>query len=208
MPTPCDFACSDYRDGNGQDTPTSSRKEQTTSVRCYRGMRPIDKISLMVPGGYNVVVETPRGSRTKFAYDPETGLFRAKKLLAMGFAFPFPFGFFPSTQAEDGDPLDVLLLTDAELPMGSLVRCRLLGGIAMEEASEGKTQRNDRLLAVPLLLHQDRPPYELSDLPEAQLKDLEDFFVAYKLADGRQAKAVGRFDRSKAEDFLRKAAQP
>ena len=78
----------------------------------------------------------------------------------------------------------------------------------MEEASEGKTQRNDRLLAVPLLLHQDRPPYELSDLPEAQLKDLEDFFVAYKLADGRQAKAVGRFDKSKAEAFLRKAAQP
>lgn len=51
----------------------------------------IDKIPLHAPDGYNVVVETPRGSRTKFAYDPEIGMFRAKKLLAMGFAFPFPF---------------------------------------------------------------------------------------------------------------------
>src|SRR4051812_19638569 len=169
--------------------------------------RSIDKISLCVSGAYNVVVETPRGSRTKFAYDAETGLFQAKKLLAMGFAFPFPFGFFPSTQAEDGDPLDVLLLTDADLPMSSLVRCRLLGGIAMEESSEGNTQRNDRLLAVPLLLHQDRPPYELSDMPLAELKDLEDFLVAYQAADGKQAKIVGRLNRSEAESIVREAAQ-
>ena len=104
----------------------------------------IDKISLHAPDGYNVVVETPRGSRTKFAYDPEIGMFRAKKLLAMGFAFPFPFGFFPSTRAEDVDPLDVLLVTDADLPTGSLVRCRLLGGLAMEETKQGNTVRNDR----------------------------------------------------------------
>jgi inorganic pyrophosphatase len=168
---------------------------------------PIDKISLYVPGGYNVVVETPRGSRTKFAYDSKTRLFRAKKLLAIGFAFPFPFGFFPSTKAEDGDPLDVLVLTDADLPMGSLVQCRLLGGIAMEEASGRKTQRNDRLLAVPLLLHQNRPPYELLDMPRAELKDIEDFLVAYQLADGKKAKIVGRLDKSEAEKIVREAAQ-
>ena len=103
----------------------------------------VDKISLHVPGGYNVVVETPRGSRTKFAYDSETGLFRAKKLLAMGFAFPFPFGFFPSTRADAGDPLDVMLLTDADLPTGSLVSCRVLGGFALEELREGSVKRND-----------------------------------------------------------------
>ncbi|MBZ9870272.1 inorganic diphosphatase [Mesorhizobium sp. BR1-1-9] len=168
----------------------------------------IDKISLHAPDGYNVVVETPKGSRSKFAFDPETGLFRAKKLLAMGFAFPFPFGFFPSTKAEDADPLDVLLVTDADLPTGSLVRCRLLGGIAMEETKEGKAVRNDRLLAVPLLLHQDRPPFELSDMPAAELKDIEDFLVAYQTADGKQAKVVGRLDRTEAESVVRKAAQP
>ena len=169
---------------------------------------PIDKISLVVKGGYNVVVETPRGSRTKFAYDSETGLFRAKKLLAMGFAFPFPFGFFPSTKADDGDPLDVLLVTDADLPTATLVRCRLLGGIAMEELSEGSPRRNDRLLAVPLLMHQDRPPYEVSDLPPAELKDIEDFLVAYQVADGKEAKIVGRLDKAEAESVIKKAAHP
>lgn len=168
---------------------------------------PIDRISLHVDGGYNVVVETPRGSRTKFAYDSETGLFRAKKLLAMGFAFPFAFGFLPSTKADDGDLVDVLLLTDADLPMGSLVRCRLLGGIAMEQLSEGSRQRNDRLLAVPLLLHQDRPPYELSDLPPAELKDIEDFLIGYQAADGKEAKIVGRLDKSEAERNVRESSQ-
>jgi inorganic pyrophosphatase len=168
----------------------------------------IDKISLEVDSAFNVVVETPRGSRTKFAYDRETGLFRAKKLLAMGFAFPFPFGFFPSTTAQDGDPLDVLLVTDAELPMSTLVRCRLLGGIAMEELNEGSSRRNDRLLAVPLLLHQDRPPYALSDIPSAELKDIEDFLVAYQAADGKEAKVVGRLNKTEAESVVRKAARP
>jgi inorganic pyrophosphatase len=167
----------------------------------------IDKIPLQAPDGYNVVVETPKGSRTKFAYDPEFGMFRAKKLLAMGFAFPFPFGFFPSTKAEDGDPLDVLLVTEADLPMGSLVRCRLLGGIAMEQSSEGNPQRNDRLLAVPLLLHQDRPPYEVSDLPPAELKDIEDFLIGYQAADGKEAKVVGRLDKSEAERIVTESSQ-
>lgn len=167
----------------------------------------IDKIPLHAPDGYNVVVETPKGSRTKFAYDPEFGMFRAKKLLAMGFAFPFPFGFFPSTKAQDGDPLDVLLVTDADLPMGSLVRCRLLGGIAMEQLSEGNLQRNDRLLAVPLLLHQDRPPYEVSDLPPAELKDIEDFLIGYQAGDGKEAKVVDRLDKSEAERIVTESSQ-
>ena len=169
--------------------------------------KPIDRTSLFVSGGYNVIVETPRGSRTKFAYDPETGLFLARKLLAMGFAFPFPFGFFPSTRAEDGDPLDVLLVTDAELPMGTLVRCRLIGGIAMEQTKDGSTIRNDRLLAVPLLRHQDRPPYRLSDMPSAELEDIEDFMVAYLAADGTDARILARMDKSDAETVVRQAAR-
>lgn len=168
----------------------------------------IDKIPLNAPEGYNVVVETPKGNRTKFAYETETGLFLAKKLLAMGFAFPFPFGFLPSTEAEDGDPLDVLLITDADLATGSLVRCRLLGGIAMEETKDGNSFRNDRLLAVPLLLHQDRPPFELSDMPAAQLKEIEDFLVAYQAADGKRARIVDRLDKAAAEAVVAKAARP
>ena len=165
------------------------------------------KIPLHTHDGYNVVVETPRGSRTKFAYDRETGLFQAKMLLAMGFAFPFAFGFFPSSRGEDGDPLDVLILTEADLPMGALVRCRLIGGIAIEESAEGEARRNDRILAVPLLRHQDRPPYELSDIPAAELKDIEDFLVAYQAADGNDTKVIARLSKAEAESVIRGAAR-
>lgn len=162
----------------------------------------VDDIPLHAQGGYNVVVETPRGSRTKFAYDPETRLFCARKLLAPGLAFPFAFGFFPSTRGEDGGPLDVMLLTGADLPMGTLVRCRLLGGVAIEQSDEKGTLRNDRLLAVPLLRHQDRPPHRMSDLPREELQDLENFLVAYQAADGTAAKVIGRLDKSQAEAVI------
>src|SRR3954468_19618945 len=76
------------------------------------------------------VVETPKGSRSKFDYDPETGLFALAGLLPEGMSFPMDFGFFPSTKAEDGDPLDVLVLHDEPLPVGATVKVRLIGLIA------------------------------------------------------------------------------
>jgi inorganic pyrophosphatase len=79
-----------------------------------------DDIPLHAQDGYNVVVETPRGSRTKFAYDNETGLFHVRKLLEPELAFPFAFGFFPSIHGEDGGPLDVMLLTGAAKVIGRL----------------------------------------------------------------------------------------
>ena len=91
--------------------------------------------------------------------------------------------------------------------VAGLVVITVLGGIAMEESSEGNTRRNDRLLAVPLLLHQDRPPHELSDMPSAELEDIEDFLVAYQAADGKVAKIVGRLDKSEAESIVKEAAQ-
>lgn len=170
----------------------------------------IENPPLRIPqGGYNVVIETPRGSRVKFAYDTETGLFRVKKLLAMGFAFPWPFGFFPSTRAEDGDPLDVLILTDLDFPVGSLVQCKLIGGIAVEEggSKQREKRRNDRLLAVPLLRHQDRPPQAISDLPSAELNDLEDFLVAYQGADGKTVRIIRRLDKIEGGAVVEEAAR-
>src|SRR3989442_846821 len=58
-----------------------------------------------------VVVETPKGSRNKFAFDPNHHLFQLKKVLPTGMAFPYDFGFVPSTEADDGDPIDDLVLT-------------------------------------------------------------------------------------------------
>jgi inorganic pyrophosphatase len=69
------------------------------------------------------IIETPKGSRNKFDYDPETNLFMLAGLLPEGMMFPFDFGFIPSTLAEDGDPLDILVLMDAPAHAGCLSRC-------------------------------------------------------------------------------------
>ena len=59
-----------------------------------------------------VVIETPKGSRNKFAFNPDERIFELKKVLPAGMAFPYDFGFVPSTKADDGDPVDVLVLMD------------------------------------------------------------------------------------------------
>jgi inorganic pyrophosphatase len=62
--------------------------------------------------GLTVIIETPKGSRNKYAYDPKERIYGLRKVLPAGMAFPYDFGFVPSTIADDGDPLDVLVLMD------------------------------------------------------------------------------------------------
>jgi inorganic pyrophosphatase len=81
------------------------------------------------------LVETPKGSRNKYAFDPDQRIFELKKVLPAGMAFPYDFGFVPSTVAEDGDPVDVLVLMDEPAFPGCLLRCRLIGII---EGEQGK----------------------------------------------------------------------
>lgn len=77
-----------------------------------------------------VIIETPKGSRNKYAYDVETGLFSLGGLLPEGLVFPFDFGFVPSTLGDDGDPVDIMVLMDAPTHVGCLVDVRVIGVIA------------------------------------------------------------------------------
>jgi inorganic pyrophosphatase len=95
-----------------------------------------------------VVIETPKGSPNKLAFEPRYGTFVLKGVLPAGAVFPFDFGFVPSTRGEDGDPLDVLVLMDAPVYPGCIVPSRLIGVIEAEQTENGETERNDRLLAV------------------------------------------------------------
>src|ERR1700754_1404955 len=84
------------------------------------------------------IIETPKGSRNKFDYDPETNLFMLGGLLPEGMMFPFDFGFIPSTLGEDGDPVDILVLMDAPAHSGCLIDVRIIGIIKAEQSEEGK----------------------------------------------------------------------
>src|SRR4051812_15114938 len=90
-------------------------------------------------GECNAVIETPKGNRAKYNYDPDTGLFILKSLLPEGMSFPLDFGFVPSTLCDDGDPLDIMVLADEPCPIGALLRVRLIGVLEAEEKEHGKS---------------------------------------------------------------------
>src|SRR5512144_1366728 len=97
-----------------------------------------------------VIVETPRGSGNKLKYDPELGAYKLDRVLPAGMTFPFDFGFIPQTVADDGDPLDAIVLLDSPVYPGCAVPARLIGNLEAEqrEADSTEWKRNDRLLAV------------------------------------------------------------
>lgn len=101
-----------------------------------------------------IVIEAPKGSRNKFAYDPECDCVQLATVLPEGPIFPYDFGFIPSTLGDDGGPLDVLIPMEAPVVPGCVVRTRLIGGIEAEqkEKGEGRT-KNDRLVAVATHAH-------------------------------------------------------
>src|SRR5438105_13550990 len=88
------------------------------------------------------IIETPKGYRNKFDYDPDSSLFILGGLLPEGMMFPFDFGFIPSTLGDDGDPLDILVLMDAPAHVGCLIDVRIIGIIKAKQTEDGETETN------------------------------------------------------------------
>jgi len=152
-----------------------------------------------------VIIETPKGSRNKFAFDKDQKVFELKKVLPAGMEFPYDFGFIPSTRAEDGDPLDVLLLMDEPAFPGCLIRGRLIGAIEGEQTEDGKTERNDRLVAVSELSHVYKQMKSVSDLPSNLVRELEQFFENYHKLDGKKFRVLDCVGPSAARKLLKQA---
>jgi inorganic pyrophosphatase len=133
-----------------------------------------------------VIIETPKGSRNKYAYDPKERIFELKKVLPAGMAFPYDFGFVPSTLGGDGDPLDVLVLMDEAAFPGCKLTCRIVGVIEGEQGDKKQTQRNDRVVAVESGNHSYAHVKRIDDLGDRFEKELEEFFVNYHRLSGTQ----------------------
>lgn len=131
-------------------------------------------------GALRVVIETPRGSRNKYDYDPDTNTFELAKVLPEGMIFPFDFGFVPSTLAEDGDPLDVLVLMDAPAVPGCTLKARVLGAIEARQKEKGEDWiRNDRLIVRAEHARVHDNAQTLEDLGPHVLEDIKGFFCDY-----------------------------
>jgi inorganic pyrophosphatase len=137
------------------------------------------------------VVETPRGSTCKLEFDPKLRTFTLSKPLMAGLTYPYDWGFIPSTKAEDGDPLDVLVIHDSQTYPGVVLRCKPVGVLEVEQRKKGKRERNDRIFAVP-----DRSPSEtdLTDirhLPARACEELEQFFRATNALEDKEVNFLG-----------------
>ena len=152
----------------------------------------------------NVVVEVPVGSRNKYEYEPELGAIVRDRVLPANVRYPADYGFIPSTTSADGEPLDAMVAAyDPAFP-GCVLRARVIGALKMEEG--GDTEYN--IFAVP----DDDPRFEeietLEDLPEQNLREVEQFFVAFKRLEGdEEAEVKGWCSREEAHQVIRECTR-
>lgn len=172
-------------------------------VSCYERLPAIDPQTKAV----NVVIETPRGCRNKFKFDERLGAFVLGSVLPAGASFPYDFGYVPGTQADDGDPLDVLLLMDVPAFPGCIVRSRVIGVIEADQEESGETIRNDRLVAVAKDAHDYRDLHTLRDMNANLLKELEHFFESYNEMRGKKFTLIGHRGPRRAMKLLKKATR-
>lgn len=156
-----------------------------------------------------VIIETPKGSRNKYAFDPKERIFSLTKVLPAGMEFPYDFGFVPSTRAEDGDPLDALVLMDEPAFPGCRLACQPVGIIEGEQGDKRDAARNDRIVCVERGNHSYAHVRHIDDLGKTFEKELENFFVNYHQLSGKSYRILGVKGPAQARrqvKFCRRAA--
>ena len=153
------------------------------------------------PDKLNAVIEIPYGSNIKYEIDKDSGAVVVDRVLYSAMFYPANYGFVPSTLADDGDPADILVLNEYPLQAGSVIPCRLIGVLVMEDESG----MDEKLLAVPV--SKIDPRYDsiksIDDLPKATLDKIKNFFETYKMLEpNKWVKVKGFEDANKAEAIL------
>ena len=170
---------------------------------------PLDLSPTDGDGMIQVIIETPKGSRNKYSFDPELRIFSLKKVLPAGMTFPYDFGFVPSTKAEDGDPTDVLVLMDEPAFPGCLLKCRMIGIMEGEQGKKKNGERNDRIIAIEEANHSYANVRHVKDLGKKFCNELEEFFVNYHDQEGKKYRILDMKGpaeaRRRLEDGMKKS---
>ena len=155
-----------------------------------------------VPNDVNVIIEIPANSSPiKYELDKETGAMFVDRFMGTAMFYPCNYGYVPNTLSEDGDPVDVLVVTPFPLQVGVVVRCRMLGMLRMEDESG----IDAKLIAVPVekLCPMYKAIQTTADLPELLLNQIEHFFEHYKdLEKGKWVKVQGWADKEAAKQEI------
>ena len=152
----------------------------------------------------NLVIETPRGSAAKFAYDAEKQYFKFSHPLPAGITYPYDWGFIPSTLGEDGDPLDGLLIHEAACPPGLVIKCEVLGALTVHQSEKGQHFRNDRYLLCPIKEDAEDEDEVAGGISDKLKSEIEQFFLASVLNTDKKVKFEGWQKRKEALKGIKK----
>lgn len=156
------------------------------------------------PKEINVFVEIPQGSSVKYELDKESGVIMVDRFAYTAMFYPFNYGFVPATSAEDGDPVDVLVISSYQVAPGTVIPSRPIGMLEMEDEEGIDT----KILAVPTVKVDPfmKNVNNVSDLDETTLKKIQHFFNHYKeLEPGKWVKTKNFLPKEKAEEAIKKA---
>ena len=167
-------------------------------------MRGLDKLKTFAGDDvFHVVVESPRGSGVKLKYSPELGAMSISRPLMLGLTYPCDWGFVPSKEGPDNDPIDAATWWDVTTYPGVVVPCRALAVVRVEQNRAGTADRirNDRVLALPVAARR-----EVSLLARAR-RELEQFFIATTVLEGKDPRILGWGDGDEALALIRSSAR-
>jgi inorganic pyrophosphatase len=154
-----------------------------------------------------VVIESPRGSASKFKYDPELDVILLSRPLPAGVVYPHDWGFVPSTRASDGDPLDAIVLWEGTSYPGVVIFCRLIGVLKVEQTNleTGGLERNDRLAALPVKAPTLESIRSVFDIAQQTRAELEQFFLNVVAFEGKDLELLGWSGPEEAEALLNRS---
>lgn len=161
------------------------------------------EIGAEAPGRVPVVIEVPKGSKTKYELDKRSGLIRVDRILFSSVHYPANYGFIPRTYCEDHDPLDVLVLgQDPVVPL-SIMIAKPIGVMKMRDQGEA----DDKIIAV----HANDPEYvhydSIRELPPHRLTEVSRFFLDYKVLEKKTVEIDEFLDRDEALQTIRDAIE-
>ena len=155
------------------------------------------------PGDFSAVIEISKGSSCKYELDKETGMLRLDRVLYTATHYPANYGFIPRTYADDGDPLDVLVLCSEQIVPMTLVQVYPIGAIRMIDGGK----QDDKIIALPFSDPTHRGVKSIHDLPPHIFDEIRHFFTVYKQLENKQTAVKELFDRDEAEEIVRKAIE-
>lgn len=159
---------------------------------------------------FRVVVEAPRGSNLKLKYEPRWEAMTISRPLPLGVSFPFDWGFVPSTQNADGDPVDAMVLWDVSSYPGVVLECRAIGVLQVEQNrvnhDPSERVRNDRIVSIPVEARREHDANDVATLPARVRQELEQFALTATALEGKAIQILGWGDGPAALELIRRSA--